>query len=195
MPRKGKVIPGAKIAAIRKTLTDQKTLLKQIGILMVAESQDAFKAQRWDGTPWRPRGKVNTFGILADFGQGRSSPPSRRMDQRPALVDTGALRRSIAYRVVGRVVKVGTVLPYANVHQKGGKTKSVRVTKTIQERLAKWLKRQSKTIKGRLGWLLNRRYMGVQIEGKVPARPFVGITAATRRNVKKAIGVKIAKAR
>ena len=97
--------------------------------------------------------------------------------------------------MVGRVVKVGTVLPYANVHQKGGKTKSVRVTKTIQERLAKWLKRQSKTIKGRLGWLLNRRYMGVQIEGKVPARPFVGITAATRRNVKKAIGVKIAKAR
>ena len=195
MPPKGKVIPGARISAIHRILRNHKPLLNQIGILMVAESQSAFKSQRWDGTPWRPRGKVNTFGILNDFAIGRTKPPSRRLQQQPALVDTGALRKSIAYRVVGRVVKVGSALGYASLHQKGGKTKSVRVTQPIRERLAKWLKRQTKEVKGRLGWILNRRYMGMQIEGKVPARPFVGITAATRSNVKKAIGVTIAKVR
>jgi phage gpG-like protein len=68
------------------------------------------------------------------------------------------------------------------VHQKGGSTKSEIVSKSMQEALAAWLRKKA-NIKNQksLGWLLNRKFTGKRIEGKVPARPFLGFTRAMKK--------------
>ena len=84
-------------------LDNPQAALKQIGILMVAESQRAFKAQQFGAKKWDQRAPVNVFGIIADFTAGKTKPPNRRFDQRPALRDTGRLSSSIAYQVKGKI--------------------------------------------------------------------------------------------
>ena len=176
-----------------RNLDDPKKALKQIGALMVAESQQAFKAQQFGKTKWPPRGAVNTFGIIADFAAaGKSEPPKRRFQTRPALKDTGRLAASISFKLRGSTaVDVGSNLSYAGVHQVGGAVESEKVTKDVQSALWKWLQGSGSKHKARLGWLLNRKFTGKTIKGEVPARPFVGVTKQTIRDVIEVVGVKI----
>ena len=186
---------GAKLERIEKNLEDPRRALKQIGVLMVAESQRAFRDQKFGPDAWEPRGKVNTFGILADLASG-GNPKARRFQRRPALRDTGRLSSSIASRVVGsRIVEVGTNLDYAAVHQEGGTVTSEKITPSMQRRLWKWLKPKGKDLKAQLGWLLNRKYRGQSLTSEVPARPFVGITKATIASVREVVGVEVMEAR
>ena len=183
---------GAKIERFEKNLERPTAALKQIGAFMIEESQRAFKLQRFGKKAWPPRGEVNVFGIIADFAAGKKKPPKRRFEQRPALHDTGRLAKSVAFKLTGnRTVEVGSNLPYAGVHHKGGPVESETITEDLQEALWKWLKKQSKDLRDRLGWLLNFKWVGEKIKGKVPERPIVGITKLTRENVQEAVGVKI----
>jgi phage gpG-like protein len=183
---------GEKVRRIEKHLDRPKAALKQIGAMLVAESQQAFQRQRLTKKRWDARAPINVFGIISDFAMGRKKPPARRFDRRPALVDTGRLRSSIAFKVVGsKAVDVGTNLPYASAHQYGKRVDSEIITKDVQELLWKWLRGQGKQYKKDLGWLLNKKYTGTKLSMMVPKRPFVGVTARTRRDVKKAIGVHI----
>ena len=116
--------PGAKLQRIEKKLDDPVVALNKIGIFMVAESQRAFKDQSHGDASWDERAPVNIFGIIADFAQGKKKPAARRFETRPALINTGQLRRSIAHNVIGNAVEVGTNLDYAAVHQFGGETES-----------------------------------------------------------------------
>ncbi len=105
---------GSKLKGIEKLLANPKPILKQIGAVMLSESQDAFRNQGFEGSKWPARQSPNVFGIIADFHMGRRKPPARRFQDRPALMDTGRLRGSISFRVVdARSVEVGTNLPYA----------------------------------------------------------------------------------
>jgi phage gpG-like protein len=185
---------GDKARRMKRALENPSVALKQIGILMVAESQSAFSAQRLDKKVWRERAPVNVFGILADMEAGRP-PPARRFEQRPALRDTGRLSSSIAFQVRSPVVEVGTDLPYASVHQFGGETTSSAITPQIRRRLWEWLKDQSRTLRRQLGWLLNNKFKGQTLTAKVPARPFVGITGKTEKTVRRVIGVEIMEAK
>lgn len=185
---------GDKARRMSRALQDPQKALKQIGAMMVAESQAAFEAQRFGSESWKERGRVNTFGILSDFEAGRT-PPSRRFERRPALRDTGRLASSIAFAVRSPVVEVGTNLPYANVHQVGGETTSARITPDIRRKLWTWLKQQSRDIRRQLGWLLNAKFRNESLTTSVPARPFVGITENTKRNVRRLIGVEIVEAK
>jgi phage gpG-like protein len=182
---------GGKIERIEKKLTNPEAALKQIGALMVAESQRAFKEQQFGTKKWDGRSPVNVFGIIADFHEGKRKPPARRFEARPALRDTGRLASSIAFKVSGMMVEVGTNLDYANVHQTGGDVESKPITATVQKLLWSWLKKQSSQLKARLGFLLNKKYTGEKLKGKVPARPFIGITDTTRKNVSRMVGVHI----
>lgn len=183
--------PGAKLRRIAASLRDPSPALKQIGAMMVAESQEAFRAQSFGGVAWPGRAVPNVYGILADFDAGRKKPPERRFEARPALRDTGRLAASIAFRVIGDVVEVGTNLEYAGVHQHGGEVESAPITAKLQKSLWSWLKRQSKERKQQLGWLLNRKWIGTRLKGTVPARPFVGLTDQTRSDVLRTIGVRL----
>lgn len=183
---------GAKVARIEKKLDNPARALKQIGIMMVAESQRAFRVQRFGETRWRPRASVNVMGIIADFKQGRKAPPQRRFENRPALRDTGRLSASISFRRIGQnAVEVGTNLDYASIHQEGGIAQSEIITKDVQRNLWNWLKKQSLGMRRKLGWLLNSKFTGTRLEQKVPARPFVGVTKSTRRDIRRIVGVEI----
>lgn len=186
---------GAKVERIEKKLTDPNAALKQIGVLMVAESQRSFKAQRLGRKKWDQRAPVNVFGIIADFHAGKRKPAARRFERRPALRDTGRLASSIAYQVVGRTVEVGTNLDYAAVHQTGGQTESKPITGTVRSNLWRWLKGQGTELKRRLGWLLNKKFRDETLTQRVPARPFLGITPETRKAISKIVGVQIMEVR
>lgn len=187
---------GAKIERWENNLDNPSAALKQVGILMTAESQRAFKEQKLGDKAWEPRAPVNVFGILADFAAGKKEPPARRFEQRPALRDTGRLAASISYKLQGtNIVEVGSNLPYAGVHQHGGPVKSETITPDVRRLLWGWLKGKGRKWRGRLGWLLNKKFEGKQLEGKVPARPIVAITKQTIEDVKEVVGVKIMEAR
>jgi phage gpG-like protein len=182
---------GAKLKRIGNKLVDPSKALKQIGVTMVAESEASFKAQRFGRKAWRERSPINVFGIIADFAQGRRKPPARRFETRPALRDTGRLANSIAFSVSGKVVEVGTNVPYASLHNFGGVSKSEKITLTVQQRIGKWLAKQSEDLQERLGWLLGDQARDEQLEMRVPKRQFVGITIQTRKEIRKTIGVRI----
>lgn len=187
---------GAKVARWERKLDNPTAALKQIGALMLAESQGAFKRQRFGKVAWKPRGVPNVFGIIADLHKGSKEPPKRRFEPRPALRDTGRLSGSISFKLKGKnSIEVGSNLPYASVHQKGGKVESMPVTEKVQKALWKWLKNKGSAWKDDLGWLLNKKFRNKKLEGTVPARPFVGITRLTRRDVKEVVGVSIMEAK
>ena len=181
---------GAKVARWEKALQNPQKTLKQIGFLMVEESQESFRDQKHGRKKWEGRAPVNVYGIIADFSKG-SKPPSRRFQTRDALVDTGRLKGSITPKVMGMTVEVGTNLDYASVHQFGGKIESEVITKSLRKSLWKWLKPKDKSLKASLGWLLNKKFTGETLKGEVPARPFVGITKQTIADVREQIGVNI----
>lgn len=184
--------PGAKVERIQKALDNPTAALKQIGALMVGESQRAFREQRLGDKQWEPRAPINVFGIIADFARGAGAPPARRFQRRPALEDTRNLLRSISFRLVDEhTVEVGTVVQYAQVHQKGGEVKSEKITKTVQEALWDWLQGRGSRYKRDLGWLLNKKYRDTELTAEVPARPFIGVTEQTRAYVRRAIGREI----
>lgn len=184
--------PGAKIQRIQRRLASPEAALKQIGAMMTAESQGAFREQAFGGKEWEPRNFVNVFGILADFAAGKKAPPARRFERRPALRDTGRLAASIAWRIVSTdTVEIGTNLDYAAVHQKGGEVRSATITEAVRTALNNWLKGRGKRFRAELGWLLNRKFAGQQLEADVPARPFVGVTKRSMRDIRATIGTKI----
>lgn len=182
---------GAKLERIEKKLDGPAIALKQIGALMVAESQASFKAQEFGGERWRERAEINVFGIIADFHSGKASPPKRRFQSSPALRDTGALAKSIAFVVKGDTVEVGTNLHYAAVHLTGGEVESKPITGKVRRLLWKWLKKQNTELKRRLGWLLNSKFRDKTLKTEVPARKFVGVTPKTIKTVGKIVGVSI----
>jgi len=182
--------PGAKMDRWAKKLRDPSVVLKQIGAVMVAESQDAFQQQAFGNKPWAPRGKVNTFGVLADLAKG-STPPNRRFQTRPALIDTGRLRASIAFRVSSSTVTVGSNLPYASAHHTGEEVESEEITQEMQDLLWDWLQGGGSDHKSELGWLLNKRLTGTRLTMRLPERPIVGITAQTFADVREIVGVEI----
>lgn len=188
--------PGAKFKRWSVAVDDPRRALKQIGALIVSESQEAFKTQQLGKDKWDERGVPNVYGIIADFHMGKAAPPKRRFESTPALMDTGALKKSIAMRVVSRrVIAVGTKLPYAGVLHKGGPIKSLPITESVQELLQRWLEKKGSAWRDDLEWLLSPDWTGEQLEGEVSARPIVGITKRTIADVKKIVGVEIMEAK
>jgi len=186
---------GAKMERWESNLDDPRRALKHIGALMVAESQRSFREQQHGKDKWEPRAPVNVYGIISDFAKG-STPPARRFERRPVLRDTGRLSSSISFKVLGNTaVEVGTNLPYAGVLQHGGAIESEPITGAVRRALWKWLKPKDSDLKAQLGFLLNKNFRDETLKGEVPARPFVGITEATREDVREVVGVEIMEVR
>ena len=183
---------GDKVRRWKRNLDNPSAALKQIGALMVAESQRAFKLQQFGEEGWEPRGVPNVFGIISDFHQGTPEPPQRRFEKRPALKDKGGLAASIAFKLLGtKVVEVGSKKDYAGKLHKGGQVESEEITEQVQDLLGRWLKGKGSEHKERLGRLLNKRYLGETLKMEVPERPIVGVTKQTHADVREAVGVRI----
>jgi phage gpG-like protein len=185
---------GDKMRRWQANLDEPSAALEAIGAMMAADSQQAFKDQRFGGEPWPPRRVPSVMGVIADFAAGKKSPPARRFEGRPALVDTGALRRSITYETDGKTVSVGSNLPYADTHQTGGPTESETITKSVQDLLSKWLAKSGKPWERVFRKYTTKKWEGETIKGSVPARPFVGLTDETEADIAGVLGVHLMEA-
>lgn len=186
---------GAQIERWEKNLENPRRALKQIGAIVVAESQRSFREQQHGRDKWESRAPVNVYGIIADFSKG-GTPPARRFERRPVLRDTGRLSSSLSFKVQGRTtVEAGSNIPYAGTMQHGGEIESETITGTMRRAIWKWLKPKDKGLKSSLGWLLNKKFKGKTLKGEVPARPFVGLTKDTFEDVREVVGVEIMEVR
>lgn len=179
---------GDKVRKWILALDKPERALKQVGVLMVAESQAAFKKQTFGRKKWDARAPINVYGLIADFSLPKT-PPGRRFDNRPALVDTGQLRRTIDYDFLGaKEIEVGSNLDYSGVLNFGGPIESKPITEAVQSRIARWLKTQTGTIRSKLSWLVFPSMTGKTLKGEVAPRPFVGLTDQTVEDIIEVLG-------
>lgn len=136
--------PGPRLRALAELLERPRGILEAIGGFIVKESGKAFREQRLGNFPWKPRVNPNWPALLRDAEKGAAKPPQRRFQERPALMDTGLLARSIAHRVVSNtdveVGVAGVAKAYGDKHQVGGEVETAIVTKAIQHRIWLWIK-------------------------------------------------------
>lgn len=188
--------PGDKLQRIAKRSAKPVAALKIAGTYVASENRRSFDRQKFGRKQWDKRATPNVFGLLADFAKGRNAPPARRFSNSPALVDTGRLRGSIAWRIAGpRTVEIGSNLDYAALHNFGGETESVPLTKAVQTNLSRWLRGKGKQWASRLGYLTAPSRRGTTLKSKVPARQFIGITAPMQKEILQLAGAAVFEAR
>lgn len=130
-------------------LGDKQALMESVGDALVSGTLKRFSDQEDpQGKKWEPSARAAEEG-----GE--------------TLTDTAALRKSIDYAATSEKVMVGSNLPYARIHQKGG---------TIKPKKAKKL-----VFKGRGG-----KKVAVD-EVTIPARPYLGVSADDMKDVRETI--------
>ena len=190
------------LARLREELDDPKDVLKQIGILLVKQTQRAFTNQRSPGgKPWLERypgqkgPKLNVAGALSDFNKGATNLGSMRFKGRPALLNTGKLKSEWNSTIKSKyVVVVGTskeVAPYASKMQEGiASTQDI--TSTGKKAIAAFIKENKKNKKGKavseqMGWMLNKYTKPTKLKTKPVARVFLEIVPETERGIKRKV--------
>lgn len=178
-------VEGDRFRTTERRLDDLTPLLRAIGVRMVRTSNKAFREQKLGKVAWRERSVPNLAGIVQDL-KGGGQPKARRFQPRPALHDTGLLKKSITYRIAAQnAVEAGSALPYAGLHHKGGVSEAL-VPKELRVPLQDWFlstKANGKPL-GRIAWLIRALVKGdVTLRIAVPARPIVGLDDETRRDL------------
>ena len=197
-----------KIDKLRQALKRPQELLEMIGDLVTKDCILAFHNQALGDIEWPERYPgmktpfINIAGALQDFIDGRSSPKPSRFSPRPALIDEGArggLLSNLTFRVIdGHTVRVGTIKPYAGLHQHGGVSTQT-YGADVQERIQKWLFKERKKPgprggkytprKGREGYVEKLAHLihKTSHTQNVIARPFIGITDNAASEIKMTI--------
>jgi phage virion morphogenesis protein len=151
------------LAALRAKAADLAPVFRGIGADIVADAALRFRDSRDPyGVPWKP---------LA-----ASTIRRRRKGSSKPLLDTGRLRNSVSYRLIGNGVEVGSNVEYAAIHQFGGtiafapRSFKVRLRRVGgRTRFAKDKHKRGVTEK----WGTNARGWSVTI----PARPYIATRA------------------
>ena len=159
--------PGS-LAVFRRQLERPEKLLKLFGMAAASEAQRSFDRQGLHfEDEWEPRYPsqqtvyVNIAGAIMDLTDGPTIK-AHRFDNRPAVVDTGLLRRSLspsgAVSITGTFeVSVGTTVPYGGKHQFGGE-EDIPITQAVKDNLRTWYKRQTRDIKKMGKEFINRSF-------------------------------------
>ena len=162
-------------------IVDLRPLAEAIGRFLQERSRERFSEQSFDGDQWPARSVPNIAGIIRDLSRGRrpTQLPKRRFEGRPALVDTGSLKKSIGYSVSddATVVTVGSPLEYARKMQEGGEVR-IPTPVDIQQGLrrvasgpqVKELDDPSAAARRLIAASRKDEY-----ESEVPARPFIAL--------------------
>lgn len=151
--------------AIRKVARDALT---QIGKWVAEDGREAFRAQAFAGVAWPKKYQgiasspfINVAGALADFSSGRSTPRKESFLDRPAGIHSGALQRSVAWKLRGDdAVEIGSPLSYATPFHVGG-TVVAPITEDAKERISDWLGSTKRTVtvsRDDAGWRKRAKY-------------------------------------
>lgn len=160
-------------------------ILKAVGELAVSDAQKNFDDQEFGRQPWARRYPnqapftINVAGALADLSTS-GDIKARRFEERPAGIDTGSLRNSIASRAIKNdTVEVGSTLPYAATVNFGGFSTQP-VTPLAKRNLARFLKKgRNKKFGKFIGFLFQRD----ELRTKVKPRKFIGVTAQLEKDI------------
>ena len=178
---------GRKLRLVEDRVRNPGQVLARIGRMVANRAQAAFRLQKRGEDIWPPRGVPNIAGILSDLEKG-SSVKKRRFDDRPAGVDTGRLRQSIAWTIIdSTTVEIGTVVEYASKIQFGGE-EVIPITKEMKDGLAKFIG-EDPELSADLGFLLKADEYKVNI----PPRPFVVVTVQDEEDIRTIVVASIAK--
>lgn len=170
MARLIRIERGAGVRILSDRLRELAPALDGIGAYLTSKTQAAFREQKRGKATWAPRMTPNVPGIVSDLNRG-VRPPGRRFVDSPALRDTGRLLQSITWKVRRRrEVVVGSSLPYAQIHQRGG-VQQITLAKQARGGLVELL-RDRPELRTELGWLFQRPTFMVRVQ----ARPFLMVT-------------------
>lgn len=199
----------ASLKRMQAVLRNPERILNQIGIKLLADAQKAFRNEEFDGEKWPARypGQkppyVNIAGLIADFIAGKTKPPARRFQNRPAGVDTKQTKNSLT---VGRAISVDPLSVTVSSNTDGaiamstGGTTVQQITKQVKERLAAWMRTAKRRIKrrqgdnrpirdedsaaARLGWLFSKK----SLVTKSAVRPFLGLSRKSAAEIVRITG-------
>lgn len=145
-------------------------LLERIGVVLLAQAQRAFTEQgKGPNLRWPERMNPNIAGVLRDLDSGGAVRP-RRFQGRPALIDTGELRRSLKFVVRGRSVEVVSTVPYANTMQQGGPS-TIEITDAMRRNAPEAMNRYE-ALREVLPKVLRKKTLTINVR----PRPFLLIT-------------------
>lgn len=174
---------GGMFELIQKRVANPQKMLSEIGASLTKSSQKRFREQAFDGKTWAPRAVPNIPGILNDLRAGKN-PPARRFEPRPVVLDTGKLRGSINFRLVGRTaVEVGTTKSYASAQQYGER-QSIEITPTLKDKVREFLRRRPQWGNA-MGFLLGVKVRRYTFE--IQERQFIGVDKADRAKILKVV--------
>jgi len=145
----------ASLKQAERRLEHPEKALKSCGLVLLRSIAKNFKA---GGRPvrWHPSKRARISG-----GQ--------------TLVATARLMRSISMRVLGKVIRVGTSVKYAAIHQFGGR---IRGNVTVKQHYRFIMRAFGKPIAGRK--VMVRQHTR-NVDFYVPARPFLKVQDSDRR--------------
>ena len=207
-------LPAGAVVRVQDSLVNPESILRQIGILILRQAAKAFSSQEFGGVPWLQRYPkqsepfLNIAGAVTDLSTS-TRVKSRRFDRRPAGIDTGDLKRSLAsdsgMSVSGNSVEVGSNLPYSGRIHAGG-TSSILIDRqtaanirTVLEKAGtRYHKQRSEFIaKGyhafepppgmigkdralfKLSFIISKKNPVFNLETETVPRPFLGVTSKT----------------
>ena len=148
---------------------DTSGLMSRLGEYLLKSTQDRFKSQTSpDGEPWAPL-------------QQRYAK-RKKYNKDKVLTLRGYLRSYIHYQIPNaQTVVVGSNQKYAAIHQFGGE-----IDKPERQATARY-----RSVAGRVLFAKKSHTRGVKENGahqvKIPARPFLGISAADDRELQEII--------
>lgn len=135
------------------------SICKEVGELAAAHFKENFRKQRFDGEKWKPRSQAD-----------------KNKKSRNLLIKSGRLRRSIRrLRTTARSVTVGSLLPYADIHNEGGE---INQNPSEQQRKFFWAK-----FKETKNELWKRLATTKAIKIKIPRRQFIGYTTELGKKI------------
>ena len=178
---------GVSYTVLKGKIKNKVELLTLIGALIEVRTQSAFETGGRPGNKWQDRAVPNIPGILRDLDKGGAdSVKRRRFVPRPVLVDTGRLSGSyVAAPARKDEVVIGSNVPYANLHHKGGKS-SIQVSKGTLKKLIQFTSSSSKGKEHSLKLIAAANKIkkdGGKFKVRVPKRPALVIIDQDLRDI------------
>jgi len=170
----------AALRALQQRVGNLQPAMKEIGLALTESTRLRFKESKDpQGNPWKPLSKITLqnramrlMQRLHDKGKLRTKKGKVRLPvmrqiynigkNGMPLLDTGRLRNSITYNADKNSVSVGTNVVYAAIHQFGGET---------------YLNMRAMAKDG------DQWHKGEAHTHRIPARPFLGLSASDRDEV------------